>query len=73
MTTTVTANGNAAGKVFVIRGFRLLALCAGQFVEIDGGIRDVATGDVFELGQRAFHEEKEAREVAKAIVQQFRL
>lgn len=71
MTTITTANTAAADKVFVFRGFDRVVLNADQFVEADGIVRDLASGETFELGQTAFHDEKEARQVARARVQRF--
>lgn len=71
MTTITTANTSAADKVFVFRGFDRVVLNAGQFVESDGVVRDLANGETFKLGQTAFRDENEARQVARARVQRF--
>lgn len=69
--TTAAANLPAADTVIVFRGFERFALSADQFIEADGFIRVLDTNETFELGQTAFRDEKEARQVARARVQRF--
>ncbi len=73
MTTTATAKVRAARHVFVLRGLHLHTLAASDVVESDGMVSVRATGETFALGQGAFFDEKEAREVARAKMQAFRV